>query len=409
MDNLRINLQNLLFFISQQIHTFVHQYDTELNLEYSICERHNFEDSLINDKGFIHKVFSYATASSPDIIDINHNICYAAVKTDYKYFLLGPVRLSGPVFLRTYLNLPDISDENTENNSEISLRHFIRYTLLLHNLFAKNALSEDNFIISILSNNKYHQSIQRNFNSIIFENQENHTRHNPYEQEIREMDSIRSGDIERLRQSWEEDYIGSFGVLGPTRLRSYKNLGIIITILASRAAIQGGVHPEIAFSLADSYCQKIEEALDETVAGELGRHAEIQFTTMVQQIKEERKINSPTSSAKFNQCKDYIFSHLHDKLTVADIAGELNIHPNYLSALFKQHEGVSITQYILQEKIKLVQNMLMYSTYSYSDIANYLGFSSQSYLGATFKKITGYTLKKYREQYGYSDDIRSRA
>lgn len=76
------------------------------------------------------------------------------------------------------------------------------------------------------------------------------------------------------------------------------------------------------------------------------------------------------------------------------------MNANYLSALFRRSEGMTISEYILLEKIKLVKNMLIYSHYSYSQIASYLGFCSQSYLGEKFKKITGITLNQFREQYG---------
>lgn len=46
----------------------------------------------------------------------------------------------------------------------------------------------------------------------------------------------------------------------------------------------------------------------------------------------------------------------------------MHMSPNYLSNLFKKEEGITITDYILNEKIKLVENMLMYSHYSYSTI-----------------------------------------
>lgn len=409
MDNFNINLESLLTFISRQLHTFIRQYDIACNLEYTVCELSDCKDPLTNDLQYSYRMLSCSTTSSPEIIDMNHEIFYASVKSESKFFLLGPVRLTGSVFFRTFFEDCSIPDSKQTDIPETNLRNFIQYTLLLHNLFAQVPLSLDDFLISILSDEEYNKNIQKNFGNILFENQENHTQHNSYGQEIREMDSIRSGDIERLKQSWQEDYIGSFGVLGPTRLRTYQNLGIVITVLASRAAIEGGVHPEIAFSLADSYCQKIEETHDATVAGQLGRQAEMQFTKMVRKIRDEKHVKSPTYSTKLNQCKDYIFSHLHDKITVADIAHELNVHPNYLSSLFKQHEGVSITQYILQEKIKLAQNMLIYSSYSYSSIASYLGFSSQSYLGVAFKKLTGYTLKNYRNQFGYSNDIQPRS
>ena len=53
--------------------------------------------------------------------------------------------------------------------------------------------------------------------------------------------------------------------------------------------------------------------------------------------------------------------------------------------------------------IRLAKNMLIYSRYSYSDIASYLGFSSQSHLGTRFKKAIGLTLRQYREQYGQKE------
>lgn len=46
------------------------------------------------------------------------------------------------------------------------------------------------------------------------------------------------------------------------------------------------------------------------------------------------------------------------------------MNASYLSELFKKEEGITISEYILQEKLKLVKNMLIYSRYSYIEIAN---------------------------------------
>ena len=59
-----------------------------------------------------------------------------------------------------------------------------------------------------------------------------------------------------------------------------------------------------------------------------------------------------------------------------------------------------MSEFIIREKIKLTQNLLIYSHYSYIEIATYLGFASQSHLGRHFKRITGKTLHQYREEYG---------
>ena len=55
--------------------------------------------------------------------------------------------------------------------------------------------------------------------------------------------------------------------------------------------------------------------------------------------------------------------------------------------------------FILKEKIRLAKNLLIYSQYSYLEIADSLSFSSQSHLGKEFKKETGFTLRHYREMY----------
>ena len=55
--------------------------------------------------------------------------------------------------------------------------------------------------------------------------------------------------------------------------------------------------------------------------------------------------------------------------------------------------------------METAKNMLIYSSYSYSRIAAYLGFASQSHLGTEFKKLTGMTLKTFRDTYARDDFI----
>lgn len=107
-----------------------------------------------------------------------------------------------------------------------------------------------------------------------------------------------------------------------------------------------------------------------------------------------------TKNIWVEQSKDYIFKHLHEKIRIQDIAEYLHLNANYLSELFRQCENVTLTDFILQEKVKLTRNLLAYSPYSYIEIATYLGFSSQSRLGKVFKKYTGMTLRQYRGKYG---------
>lgn len=260
----------------------------------------------------------------------------------------------------------------------------------------------------IMEKSSLHPSISKRtlkkITDLLFTNQELGIEHNPYDQELREMTSIEQGDLETLYKSLHENYPGKVGRLAKDDLRNAKNLAIVNTALACRAAIRGGVMPEISFSLSDTLIQSIEECADIDTVNHLMTALKYQYARMVSEIKNSR--NGKTvrdENYHVKRCKDYIFTHLHGKLSLARIADALSLNAAYLSNLFRQCEGISITEFIRKEKINLAQNLLMYSDYSYSEIAAYLGFASQSHLGTQFKKTVGMTLRQYREMYGLKE------
>lgn len=91
---------------------------------------------------------------------------------------------------------------------------------------------------------------------------------------------------------------------------------------------------------------------------------------------------------------------MHDSIKVADIASYFHVNADYLSHLFSTCEKITIKHYILQEKVKLSQNLLKYSDYNIQEIGFYLGFSSQSHFTKVFQEISGINPKEYRKQYG---------
>ncbi len=238
------------------------------------------------------------------------------------------------------------------------------------------------------------------FSDTFFTNQELQRPHNPYDHELREMQAIENGNTEQLQKALDETFPGQIGRLSEDELRHMKNLGIVIATLCSRAAIRGGLPYEISFSLCDAYILKIEKTNDLLALASLFTDCKFHFCRLVAGTNAAKSSSQKkVPHSKITQCKNYILSHLHEKLRVQDIAKTLDTSPTYLADLFRSYEGQTITSFILQEKIKLAQNMLIYSPYTYSEIAAYLGFSSQSHLGTQFKKITGFTLREYKERF----------
>lgn len=337
----------------------------------------------------------------PKISADENAVAYMTISTEESLFLIGPVSLAGEKGCWHSLPAQGYGPSWLLTLYNCNFMEFVTEALILHNLFHEDPLSPKEVAAYHCLTIADQFEVQRNFTHITFENQENATKHNPYDQEIREFSSIRNGDLEQLERSIQEDYIGTIGTLANTPLRNLQNLGIVLVTLACRAAMEGGVAPEVAYSLSDSYIQRIEEIRIPEAARQLAIQAEYQYASLVQEVKQKKKgmPEKGQNDPRIAQCKDYIFTHLHGKLSTVEIAKALSLNANFLSNLFKKKEGITISEYILGEKIKLVKNMLVYSPYSYSAIAAYFGFCSQSHLGKQFKKITGMTLREYREAF----------
>lgn len=283
--------------------------------------------------------------------------------------------------------------------SMCSLDTFASGTLLLYWKITGKELSSADLWEKNKENYEKARQIRKKISEDMFYRQENFGRHNPYAQELRELESIKEGDKEALRDSIAETYEGSIGILAKEPLRHYKNVAIGNITLASRAAIQGGLSAENSFSMADSMIQQVEEitAIPEVEA--FKRECQYLYAETVKEEKENGKTDEEKNPL-IGKAKDYIFSHLHSKIKVADIAESLQVNPNYLSSVFSMSENVTIKKYILQEKIRRSQNLLKYSDYRIQEIGFYLGFSSQSHFTRSFEEVTGIKPNEYRRIYG---------
>lgn len=391
----------LLQYLSKKMHTHAYKLTIDGEITFSCCKVLAFQDTYIKDKDFLDFLLESPPQGIPCLRSIRQKDIYGIVTGHNAIYIVGPVSFASPVYLNCDYNELMLEEEIEKYVPQVNPDDYLEDILFLNHMITGVESTTEQIIETNCLNHDHTGKVQKHFNDILFENHGNNVHHNPYDQEMREFGSIENGDLIQLEKSLQEDYDGTIGTLAKDPLRNLKNLGIVLVTLASRAAIRGGLSPEISFSLSDSYIQQIEECKDLALVAPLAHKAEFQYAEMVHEIKEKQKgILKKQKNPRINKCKDFIFSHLHDRITLEDLAAEADCNPNYLSQLFKECEGISISGYILQEKINRAKNLLIYSDYSYIEIATYLGFSSQSHLGTQFKKHTGYTLRQYREIYG---------
>lgn len=397
-----MNQNYLMKYISYRLHTFVRRYTADFTHEESVCGRIQFQDCFDPDE-----LMSFFTVRGdisferPVLMSFGGQFLYALVPVPEHYYIIGPVRLREEVYLRCRAEMPPVDEAWVSSVPVCAVKELSEDVLLMFNLYRETVLEKSELLTDNCIRQETDAELKAHFSELVFENRENGRRHNPYDQEFRECASIEQGDLARLKTAIEEDYLGEYGVLAKDPIRHTRNLGIVVVTLASRAAIRGGLPYEIAYSLSDSTIQKLEECSDIPTLFHIFRSAEFQYAQMVRDLNEQKAGTiDKDKNPHISRCKDYIFAHLHDKICVAEIAAELKINANYLSELFHQCEKISLTDFIRREKMNLVKNLLVYSRYSCSEIANYLGFSSQSHMGKMFKEYMGMTPDKYRRVYG---------
>lgn len=95
----------------------------------------------------------------------------------------------------------------------------------------------------------------------------------------------------------------------------------------------------------------------------------------------------------------YIQLNLKEELTIAHLAQRANQHPDYFSRQFLQFTGERPLHYIHEKRIERAQYLITTTSMPYEEIATETGFESLPYFSRIFKKVTGMTPNKYRQQH----------
>lgn len=134
---------------------------------------------------------------------------------------------------------------------------------------------------------------------------------------------------------------------------------------------------------------------------ELPKEQQIKLSEALKQVGFE--LIDDRRSKLIEQIKTYVIDTIHykeeqPKKNYSELLSQ-HLHHDYshLSNLFSQIEGITIEQYIINQKIEKVKELLMYDELSLSQIAFQLGYSSTAHLSAQFKKLTGFTPSQFKQ------------
>ena len=84
------------------------------------------------------------------------------------------------------------------------------------------------------------------------------------------------------------------------------------------------------------------------------------------------------------------------KIVLNDLASLVNIHPDYLSRIFRKETGVRLHDYLLLKRIQMSVTLLRDPKKSIKKISNEVGFSCPEVHSKVFKRLTHCSPKTYR-------------
>jgi two-component system, response regulator YesN len=100
------------------------------------------------------------------------------------------------------------------------------------------------------------------------------------------------------------------------------------------------------------------------------------------------------------EVKKYVEEHYRNPdLSLNLLSEQFDIHPNYLSRLFKDELGERFVDYVVSVRISHAKRLLLESKDSIQDIAGNVGYIHPNSFIRTFKKTVGMTPGDYRKKY----------
>lgn len=173
-------------------------------------------------------------------------------------------------------------------------------------------------------------------------------------------------------------------------LRSTKNIALVLNTTCRIAAEEGGVHPFYLHQISEKYALLIERIHSLTDLYLLMKNMAIEYTQLVNtySVREFSPI--------IGRSIQYIQLHLGTPFSLKQIAENLSMNPSYLSRLFKEETGISLTEYINQQRIRAAKNYLQLDTTTITEVAFMVGYNDVNYFIKRFKKIVGLTPTQYR-------------
>lgn len=208
----------------------------------------------------------------------------------------------------------------------------------------------------------------------------------------------------------------SFIPAGADRLCAYRNVDLVYTALWIDPALQSRLRgfedlaiPPPMVNRADVVISALLESLRDEVAANhrpqtayvehllavvLSRLARLDGTVSTTDAR-----SAPLNRPALNRVQDYIEANIGSDIALTDLAGLLDMPVDSFARRFRAATGLAPYAYVIERRVRHAETLLKTTREEIAVIALTLGFSSQSHLTTTFRRVVGTTPRAYRAQF----------
>ena len=97
------------------------------------------------------------------------------------------------------------------------------------------------------------------------------------------------------------------------------------------------------------------------------------------------------------QIKEYIRDQVGSEIRRSDLAELVHMNPDYLNRIFKRETGMTLGDYVLNEKMQIARNLLQTTTLPVSYVASRVGYENFSHFSRTYKRMFGISPSEERK------------
>lgn len=162
---------------------------------------------------------------------------------------------------------------------------------------------------------------------------------------------------------------------------------------------------QMFFEIVQGYQGRVHEIFSETYDYDAMLQAcaslpqLLEFVDFATGYVEEKQNSAQEARNQIDRVLDFIHKNLTRNIGRKEIAEAVFLNPEYLSRLFKREMGMGLTEYLLQERMKIAESLLRNTSFSISIVASKVGYINFSHFAKAFKKEFGVSPSEYRKKF----------